>query len=96
MDKKAGSEEDGKTLVPNSAIRESNEDGKFVYLVSERKGSLGKEYFIRKVKLTVEESDAEYTVVKDGIGPSDRVVTSSNKPIEEGKRVLVSNGDGTE
>ncbi|MEX3618866.1 efflux RND transporter periplasmic adaptor subunit [Paenibacillus glucanolyticus] len=94
--KEAGSEEDGKTLVPNSAIRESNEDGKFVYLVSEREGSLGKEYFIRKVKLTVEESDAEYTVVKDGIGPSDRVVTSSNKPIEEGKRVLVSNGDGTE
>ncbi|MCM3747034.1 efflux RND transporter periplasmic adaptor subunit [Paenibacillus pasadenensis] len=88
--KKAGSEQEPEILVPNSAIRESNEDGKFVYVVSEKEGSLGKEYYIRKVKLTVKESDAEYTEVKDGISPADFVVTSSNKAIEEGKRVLVT------
>ncbi|WP_245850766.1 efflux RND transporter periplasmic adaptor subunit [Paenibacillus herberti] len=89
--KKAESEEDAKILVPNSAIRESNEDGKFVYVVSEKEGSLGKEYYIRKVKLTIESSDAEFTEVKEGVSPADFVVTSSNKPVEAGKRVLVSN-----
>lgn len=88
--KNADSEQQPEILIPNSAIRESNEDGKFIYVVSEKEGSLGKEYYIRKVKLTVKESDAEYTEVKDGVSPADFVVTSSNKPIEEGKRVLVT------
>ncbi|MEC0225653.1 efflux RND transporter periplasmic adaptor subunit [Paenibacillus alba] len=89
--KKESSSEEGAILVPNSAIRESNGDGKFVYVVVEKEGSLGKEYFIRKVKLTVNDSDAVNTEIKDGVSLDDFVVTSSNKPIAEGKRVLVSN-----
>lgn len=77
-------------LVPNGAIRESNEDGTFVYVVDESDGSLGKSYYLRKAKVAVKESDAQFTEVEDGLSPADLVVDSGSKPLEDGQRVRLS------
>lgn len=83
-------------LIPNAALRESKEEGKFVYYIGEREGSLGKEYFIRKTKVVVKEADDQNAQIKDGLNGNERIVISSNKQIKDGQRVLIAAGDGEE
>ncbi|WP_018755465.1 efflux RND transporter periplasmic adaptor subunit [Paenibacillus terrigena] len=83
-------------LIPNDAIRKSEEDGTFVYYIGEREGSLGKEYFIRKTKVVVKDSDDLNSQIKDGLNGSERIVISSNKQLKEGQRVLFAGGEGEE
>jgi Multidrug resistance efflux pump len=77
-------------LVSNNAIGQDS-GGNFVYVLKYRKGPLGNEYYIRKVKITTSDDDDYKTAVISGLTGSDVVVTDSDKQLSDGIRVLSEN-----
>ncbi len=76
------------TLVSNSAIGQDN-NGHFVYVVRERSGPLGEEYYVQKVTVTTGESDQLKTAVLSGLNAMDHVVNNNDKVLSDGARVLL-------
>ncbi|KTE89604.1 RND transporter [Desulfitobacterium hafniense] len=73
------------TLVPNSAVYDDS-SGSYVFVLESRKGPLGTENYLQKVNVNVEDSDREMSALTDGV--MGEVVWQSNKPVEDGDRVL--------
>ncbi len=79
-----------KTLVSNSAIGR-DVIGYFVYVLKERKGPLGNEFYAEKVTVSIGDSDNTKTVVLSGITTMDKVITYSDKPLANGSPVMIAN-----
>ncbi len=73
------------TLVPNSAVYDDS-SGSYVFVLESRKGPLGTENYLQKVAVNVEDSDNEKSALTDMV--MGEVVMQSNKPVEDGDRVL--------
>jgi len=73
------------TLVPNSAVY-TDSSGSYVFVLESRKGPLGTENYLQKVEVNVEDSDNQKSALTDMV--MGEVVTQSNKPVEDGDRVL--------
>ena len=73
------------TLVPISAVYDDT-SGSYVFVLESRKGPLGTENYLQKVNVNVEDSDREMSALTDGV--MGEVVWQSNKPVEDGDRVL--------
>ncbi|MDF9408441.1 MAG: macrolide transporter subunit MacA [Pelotomaculum sp. PtaB.Bin013] len=73
------------TLVPNSAVY-NDSSGSYILVLKSRKGPLGTENYLQKVEVNVEDSDNEKSALTDMV--MDEMVTQSNKPVEDGDRVL--------
>ncbi|TWH57436.1 multidrug efflux pump subunit AcrA (membrane-fusion protein) [Desulfitobacterium sp. LBE] len=73
------------TLVPNSAVYDDT-SGSYVFVLESRKGPLGTENYLQKVNVNVEDRDREMSALTDGV--MGEVVWQSNKPVEDGDRVL--------
>jgi RND family efflux transporter MFP subunit len=78
-----------KLLVPNSAVGDGD-NGKFVYVLREKRGPLGNEYSVQLVDVAVGESDNLNTAILNGLQDGDRVITGSDKQINDGSRVMVN------
>lgn len=78
-----------KALVSNSAIGQDN-NGYFVYILKEKKGPLGNEYYVQKVSVTVKDSDDSKTAVLSGITNFESIIVSTDKTISDGTRVILS------
>lgn len=78
--------------VSNSAIN-SDDKGKFVWVLREKKGFLGNESYIKKAPVTVGENDGKRTAVLSGITAEDKVVVKveDNKNVSDGSSVMVKN-----
>ena len=77
------------TVIPAHALYHEDR-GSFVYIVEEVEGILGMEKRIRKVTVTVLESNDEYAVISsESMGPEIHIVESSNKELEENAAVRV-------
>jgi len=76
-------------LVSNSAVGQDN-DGYFVYVLKERKGPLGKEFYVEKVSVSIGDSDNTKTAVMSGISAMDKVVSNSDKPLSDGSPVMLA------
>ncbi|HEX2944954.1 MAG TPA: efflux RND transporter periplasmic adaptor subunit [Clostridia bacterium] len=74
-------------LVPNAAVG-TDATGRFVWVLKERKGSLGSEFYVRKAAVTIEDSDSSKTAVINGISPEEQIVVSHSKNLSDGDRVL--------
>jgi len=72
-------------LVPNSAVY-TDSSGSYVFVLESRKGPLGTENYLQKVEVNVEDSDNEKSALTDMV--MGEVVMQSNKPVEDGDRVL--------
>ncbi|TGE35510.1 HlyD family efflux transporter periplasmic adaptor subunit [Desulfosporosinus fructosivorans] len=79
-----------KVLVPNSAVGQDNK-GSFVYVLKEREGPLGKEFYVERVSVSIGDSDNTKTVVLSGINAMDKVISDSDKPLEDGSPVMIAN-----
>jgi HlyD family secretion protein len=79
-----------RALLPNDAIRE-DDNGTYVLILKEKKGSLGTEYMLQKATVQTGDSDDEKTSIENGVSPMDKVVVSSNKPVADKDRVLMTN-----
>ena len=73
------------TLVPNSAVY-NDSSGSYIFVLESRKGPLGTENYLQKVEVNVEDSDNEKSALTDMV--MGEVVMQSNKPVEDGDRVL--------
>lgn len=77
------------TIVPNTAIHEDSNGRKFVYVIKERKSTLGREFYLQKAFIYVKASDKLHTAVEDGLNPFEKVVTESSRPVFAGDRVKI-------
>lgn len=75
-------------LIPNEAIKK-DKGQTYVFILHEKKGALGKEYYIQKVKIFCADSDDSKTAVADGLMWNEKIVCSSDKVLSEGDRVKV-------
>ena len=86
----ASSTKNYEKIVPNSAIRKDN-SGDFVYVLVEKSSPLGNRYIAKKVSVNKMASDDNNTAVTGDLNAySDSVITSSNKMVEGGKQVRLS------
>ncbi len=75
--------------LPISAIRQDS-GGEYVLIIHESNTVLGKELVVSRINVVVADRDATTVAVSGGIGPEDRVIVSSNKPIDVGDRIRVT------
>ncbi|MEL7564080.1 MAG: efflux RND transporter periplasmic adaptor subunit [Dehalobacterium sp.] len=73
------------TLVPNSAVYYDS-SGAYIFILKSRKGPLGMENYLQKVEVNVEDTDNAKSALTDLV--MDEVVIQSNKPVEDGDKVL--------
>ncbi|OOP71787.1 hypothetical protein CBEIBR21_19535 [Clostridium beijerinckii] len=76
------------TLVPNSAVYTDN-NGTYVFSVIEKEGPLGKESFVKRVDIIVEDSDGTNSAVIKGLDSRDKIVAKSTKSLSDGDRAVV-------
>lgn len=75
-------------LIPRSALYREGE-GYYVYVLQEKEGPLGTEYYVVKQKVTIGDSNYEYTGVYSGLLGSERVVTYTSKDLSDGMQVIL-------
>lgn len=73
------------TLVPNSAVY-SDSGGSYIYILKSKKGPLGTENYIQKMSVNVEDYDNGKCALSGMV--TDEVVVQSDKPLEDGDKVL--------
>ncbi|NEN81921.1 efflux RND transporter periplasmic adaptor subunit [Paenibacillus elgii] len=77
---------DEQLLISNEAVHKDQE-GKFVYVIEERKGPLGNGFYVRKSYIRAADGNANQTAVREGIFPMDQVIVESGEPLQAGNRV---------
>ncbi|WP_197483437.1 efflux RND transporter periplasmic adaptor subunit [Paenibacillus elgii] len=77
---------DEQLLISNEAVHKDQE-GKFVYVIEERKGPLGNGFYVRKSYIRAADGNANQTAVREGIFPMDQVIVESGEPLQPGNRV---------
>ncbi|WP_027398894.1 efflux RND transporter periplasmic adaptor subunit [Anaerovorax odorimutans] len=78
------------TLVPNGTLNKDS-DGYFVYQIKQRKGMLGEEFYVEKLKVYIGDNDNENTIITKGITFFEPVVLLCNKEILAGDTVILEN-----
>ncbi|AOT71670.1 HlyD family secretion protein [Geosporobacter ferrireducens] len=73
-------------MIPNTALGRDN-GGYFIFLLKEREGALGKEYYAEKQYVTIGDSDNRNTVIVGGLENRSNIVYDSEKVIRDGSRV---------
>jgi len=76
-------------IVPNSAVREDN-NGKFILIVESKNTPLGNRYKAVRMDVEVLASDDTKSAVSGAMYSYDFVITTSNKPVEAGQYVRLS------
>lgn len=73
--------------VPAEAIYEESKNY-YVYVLKERTGILGKEYYVEKIKVTIADKNDKYAAIEEGSIHADmKIVISTTKEIGQGKNV---------
>ncbi|MBP1989373.1 efflux RND transporter periplasmic adaptor subunit [Paenibacillus eucommiae] len=73
-------------LISNAAIHE-DQTGKYVYVVEERKGTLGNGFYVGKSYIKVVDANENQSAVQEGIFNMQEVIIESSEPLQEGERV---------
>ncbi|PYI55121.1 efflux RND transporter periplasmic adaptor subunit [Paenibacillus flagellatus] len=76
-------------LLPNAAVRE-DENGKYVFVLKEKKGPLGNEFYAQRSAVTIGDADDSKSSIESGLGPLDSVIVSTSKSIADGDRVMMA------
>ncbi|GIP22243.1 efflux RND transporter periplasmic adaptor subunit [Paenibacillus sp. J22TS3] len=75
-------------LVDNKAIRNEG-DKRYVFGVEERKGPLGNDFYVRKVYLTIIDSNETQSAVTQGLFDQEQIILESSDPLQEGDKIRV-------
>lgn len=76
-------------LVPNSTVSEG-EEGKFVYVLKEKKGPLGNEYYVQKAIVVIDDHDNLRSAVTSGLESEEKIIVSTSKDtLSNGCRVML-------
>lgn len=79
---------DDAILVPNKAIRDDG-GGKYVFGIEEKNGPLGNAFYIRKLPVTVIDSDESVSVVTEGLFEQEQIVIESSEPLQAGDKIRI-------
>lgn len=63
--------------------------GSYVYVVDEKKSSLGNTFSARKAYITTGDSNEDEIVALSGISPDDQIIIDSSEPLKEGNRIRI-------
>lgn len=77
------------SIVPNTSIRLDTNGRKYVYVIKERKSSIGREFYLQKAYIYIRASDKVHTAVSDGLKPFEKVVVESDRTAMAGDRVKI-------
>jgi multidrug efflux pump subunit AcrA (membrane-fusion protein) len=73
--------------VPIDAIHEEN-NATYLYILNEKSGILGSEYYVEKIKVQVSDKNDTYAAIESGVISSDtEVIIYSSKELEQGEVV---------
>ncbi len=79
------------TTIPNSAVNKDS-NGYFVYMIKQRDGALGKEFYIQKFAIQIIDSDDTNTAIEPIL--QEPIMYISNKPVVSNMSVrLMNEGD---
>lgn len=70
----------------------SENDRNFVYVVSEREGILGTEYYVEEITVSVADKNDNLAAIEGAVTEESRIVESSTKEIKKGDVVRLSDG----
>lgn len=79
---------DDEILVPNKAIRDDG-GGKYVFGIEEKSGPLGNAFYIRKLPVTVIDSDESVSAVTEGLFDQEQIVIESSEPLQAGDKIRI-------
>lgn len=69
--------------VPLLALHTDN-DRNFVYVVNEREGILGEEYYVEEINVSVIDKNDKWAAVEGALTTDSEIVSSSTKEVEKG------------
>lgn len=78
------------SCIPLSALRENPGGGSFVYVVSEREGILGMEYYVEEINVSVVDKNDKFAAVEGAITAESRIIRSADKEIKKGDVVRLA------
>lgn len=74
-------------IIPSSAVQGIGKDS-YIFILGERAGPLGREYYADKVEVMVDdEDDFNLAVSSTSLNREIEIITSSTKPLSDGERV---------
>ncbi|MCC3371994.1 efflux RND transporter periplasmic adaptor subunit [Cohnella sp. REN36] len=79
-----------KGLVIDKKWLKKDGTGSYVFVVRERRSSLGNTYTVQKAYLNTGKGNDEEIVVLGGVYPDDDIVTEASAPLQEGNRVRLN------
>lgn len=71
--------------IPKSALKQDN-NGYYVFTVTEKDGPLGNAYYATKTYITVKDENSD-TVLTEGLMPDEQYITEASEPLADGDRV---------
>jgi len=75
-------------LVPSKAIHDEG-GKKYVFGLEERNGPLGNAFYVRKVYITVVDSNDTQSAVSEGLFEQQQIILESGDPLQEGDQVRI-------
>lgn len=76
------------TIIPISSLREDS-NGKFVFILEEQSGALGTKQIVRRVDVTVQESNETQAAVNGSLSDWDKLIERGDRPLNDGDRVRI-------
>lgn len=76
--------------IPLLALHENPGGGSFVYVVGEREGILGMEYYVEEINVSVVDKNDKFAAVEGAITSESRIIQSADKEIEKGDVVRLT------
>ena len=70
--------------IPLLALRENPGGSSYVYVVSEREGILGMEYYAEEINVSVADKNDKFAAVEGALSEESRIILSADKEIQKG------------
>jgi len=77
-------------MVIRKELIKKDGKGGYVFVVRERKSSLGNTYTAQKVYVTTGDENAEEIIVAGGLSPQDDIIIETSEPLQDGNRVRLN------
>lgn len=76
--------------IPLLALHENPGGGNYVYVVNEREGILGMEYYVEEINVSVLDKNDKFAAVEGAVSAESRIIQSADKEIQKGDVVRLS------
>lgn len=76
--------------IPLTALHENPGGGNYVYVVSEREGILGMEYYVEEINVSVVDKNDKFAAVEGAVTTESRIIHSADKEIKKGDVVRLA------